>query len=155
MTLVPVNWSAKFPVSFKGDITLEAESDWTYSSETNLVLEAHSALTFATGGHSMKILSPIISEGDVAVNGGGRLVLGAPGTRLYSLSCSEGACVDFSNDMLNANCGEDGYSDVLALRNREGLVFAENLKIKERYDAYSHSYIYSVCRKRGTVVILK
>ena len=103
----------------------------------------------------MKYLPDLVSEGDVVVTGGGTLLLGTPGTTLYSLSCSEGSCIDFPDSVLEENIGEDGFSEVLALRNRgEGLLFANNLKVRERYDVYSNTYKYSVARKRGIVIIL-
>lgn len=156
MTLVSANWTSALPLSLKGDITIKAESNWTYGSETNIVLDVHSTLTLATEGHSMRFLSPIDTEGDVVVSGGGRLIFGVPGSWIYSLSCEDGAVVDFSDSALDANIGEDGFAEMLTLRKKaDASAFADNLVVKERYDVYTHTYKYSVSRKRGFVIIMR
>jgi len=149
LTLVPSNWSNDVELSVKDNVTIAPTANWTYSSASNLVLSARSTLTIATGGHTVRFLTPIVSDGDVVVSGGGKVVF-APGTKLNSLVCQGGAVLDMPET------GASGYEEMLALRSRgEGLVFDGGLNVKERCDASANMYIYSGRRKRGMMLIYR
>ena len=158
LTLVAPSWTNDVALSVKDNVTIAPTADWTFGGDATLDIAHHSTLTLATGGHKMTFLKPIVStNGNVAVTGGGRLLIGATGTRLNSLSCSGGACIDFPDAVLRENCGANGFTDVLALRVRGGddLVFADRLKVRERFDIDTNTYIYSTRRAVGFVLIAR
>ena len=158
LTLVAPSWTNDVALSVKDNVTIAPTADWTFGGDATLDLVHHSTLTLATGGHKMTFLKPIVStNGNVAVTGGGRLLIGATGTRLNSLSCSGGACIDFPDAVLRENCGANGYADVLTLRVRGGedLVFADRLKVRERFDIDTNTYIYSTRRAVGFILIAR
>ena len=156
MTFVPSDWDKNLPLSVKGEVTIAPETDWTYGAETNLVLDGNSALTLATGGHVLTFASPVVSDGEIVVTGGGRLLLGAAGTKLWTLSCADGATVGATDELLAANAGADKYADVLRVRKLDdSLVFAEDLKTRMRYESETDTYVFSAKRKLGLMLIVR
>lgn len=155
LTLVPDALSGDAAFSVRGDLTLAPEADWSYAGEPSLALDSHSKLTLATGGRKMTFASPIVSDIDVAVTGGGKFMLGVAGTSLGSVSCADGATVDATDELLQAAPDPKGFADILAVRRMDGLVLADTLKAKMRYESETDSYVISAKRRAGLCLIVR
>lgn len=156
LTFVPGAWADNLTLSVKDNVTFAPLSDWTYANTTNLVLDGNSKLTLATGGHKVTFASPIVSDGEVAVTGAGRLVLDAPGTRLWKLTCADGATVGVTEEYVAEHAGADKFADVLAVRRLDdSLEFADNLRVKMRYEIEVDSYVYSAKIKPGMLLMVR
>lgn len=155
LTLVPDALAGTAAFSAKGDLTLAPEADWSYEGEPSLAFGDNTKLTLATGGRKVTFATPVVSDIEVAVTGGGQFVLGTAGSALWSVSCADGATVDVTDGLLQAAPNAKGYSDILAVRSTDGLVLADTLKAKMRYESETDSYIISAKRKQGLCLIVR
>lgn len=147
LTFVPGGtWSETVPLTVRGSVTIAPVAAWTLAAPLNL--DDHSTLTVS--GANVRLDAPLVSAGEVVVDGG-RLVLGAAGTKLWKVSCVNGGCVEIADDVLVAG----RFADILSVRRDDStLVFPDGLKIKKRYDLASDSYIYSAKPIRSGLYLL-
>lgn len=156
LTFVPGAWADRLTLFVKDNVTIAPAADWTYANSTNLVLDGHSKLTFATGGGDVTLAAPIVSDGEVAVTGKGRLTLGAAGTSLWKVTCADGAAVGATDELLAAATDEKGFADILRVRKPDdSLVFADDLKTKMRYEVETDSTVYSAKHKYGLMLLVR
>ena len=151
LTLVPVDWVNDVELSAKDNATLAPTGDWTFGGSATLGIEDHSTLTLATGGHKVTLGSPIVSEGSLAVTGGGRLEIAASGMTLGRVTCAGGATLAVS-DAITAG----GFADVLSVReDNESIAFGKEFKVKKRVDEETGRTVYSVKRVPGIILIYR
>ena len=148
LTFVPGGtWSEAVPLTVRGSVTIAPEVSWTFAAPLNL--DDHSTITVS--GANVRLDAPLVSAGEVVVDGG-RLVLGAAGTKLWKVSCVNDGCVEVADELLASG----GFADVLSVRcDDSGLTFPDGLKIRKRYDLASDSYIYSAKVKKGMLLLLR
>ena len=147
LTLVPSNLVNDEVLSVKDNVTIAPAGDWTFGGEASLDLANHSTLTLATGGHKVTLAKPIVSEGGtLAVTGGGKLMLAAPGTTLNRLTLATGVKIVPAGSLGAVR----RYVDVLSVREDDAsIAFDENFKVEKRLDGESGHTVYSVHRISG------
>lgn len=147
LTFVPGGtWSEAVPLTVRGSVTIAPEVSWTFAAPLNL--DDHSTLTVS--GANARLEASFESAGEVVVDGG-RLVLGAAGTKLWKVSCVNDGCVEVAGELLASG----GFADVLSVRcDDSSLAFPDGLKIRKRYDLASDSYIYSAKVKKGLLLLV-
>ena len=149
LTLVPSDWSG-VPLEVRDAVTIAPAADWTYGAAPNLAVENHAKLTLATGGHTITFLSPIVTEGEIEVTGGGRLILAAAGSRIGKITCRDGATIGASDALLTGS----GFADILTVREPDAApVFDETLKTKFRMS--DGRVVYSAKRRRGMILMVR
>jgi hypothetical protein len=99
MTVVPGSLVGDVALSFKGEPTIAPETDWTFGGEAELELDDHSTLTLATGGNKLTFEKPIVSDGTLAVTGGGTVEIAAKGMSLNKVTMSDGAKFALAADL--------------------------------------------------------
>lgn len=151
LTLVPVNWENEVELSAKGNVTIAPTGDWSFGGGATFDIEDHSTLTLVTGGHKVTIQSPIVSEGALAVTGGGVLQIAAAGMTLGKVTCADGATLAVSGALATG-----GFADVLSVREDDAsIAFGEGFRVKKRVDAETGRTVYSVKRMPGMLMIYR
>ena len=152
MTIVPGSLVGDVAISLKGGPTIAPVADWTYGGDASLELDDHSTLTLATGGHTLTLAKPIVSEGDLAVTGGGKVEIAAAGMSFNKITMADGATLTVA-----ANLAEPGRSvDVLTVREDDAsIAFAPELKVTKRTDEATGRTVYTVKRPVGFRFIVK
>ena len=152
LTLVPTNWEEAVTLSVKDCVTIAPEANWTFGGAASLDLEDHSTLTLATGGRRITFAKPIVSSGTLALTGSGRFEIGAEGMRLGKVTCADGAKIALADGVGDAS----DYTDILSVRTPDAsIAFAEDLRIKVRYDLTTDETIYSAKPVRGLMLIVR
>ena len=151
LKFVPSNWLGDATLSTKDAVTIAPTADWTVGSAARFELDDKSTLTLATGGHKVTIGSPIVSEGTLAVTGGGVLQIAAAGMTLGKLTLADGATLAVSGALATG-----GFADVLSVReDDESIAFGDGFKVKKRVDAETGRTVYSVKRVPGMILICR
>ena len=151
MTLVPGSLVDNVSIYLKGEPTIAPAADWTYGGDASISLEDHSSLTLATGGHKLTLEKPIVSEGDMAVTGGGRVEIAAAGMSLGKITCSDGATFAVSDAIAG-----DRFVDVLTVReDDESIAFGREFKVKKRVDEETGRTVYSAKCVQGMLLIYR
>ena len=151
LTLVPASWVNDVELSAKDNVTIAPTGDWSFGGGATLDIEDHSTLTLATGGHKVTIGSPIVSEGTLAVTGGGVLQIAAAGMTLGKLTLADGATLAVSGALATG-----GFADVLSVReDDESIAFGDGFKVVKRIDEATGRIVYSVRKKNGAIMIFR
>ena len=84
--------------------------------------------------------------------GAGRYEIGAEGMRLGKVTCADGAKIALADGVGDAS----GYTDILAVRTPDdSIAFADDLRIKVRYDLTTDETIYSAKPIHGLMLIVR
>ena len=152
MTIVPGSLVGNVAVSLKGEPTIAPEADWTYGGDASIDLDDHSTLTLATGGHTLTLAKPIVSQGTLAVTGNGTVEIAAAGMSFDKVTMADGALFTVAEDVLASGA----YVDVLAVReDDDSITFSPDIrKLRKRVDENGYT-VYSVKGEKGMMLIFR
>ena len=152
MTIVPGSLVGDVALSFKGAPTIAPEADWTFGGDASLDLADNSTLTLATGGHTLTLAKPIVSQGALAVTGNGTVEIAAAGMSFDKVTMADGAKFTVA-DSIN---GADPWVDVLTVREDDASIAfdVEPFKFRKKLGEDGRT-TYSIKLKKGMVLILR
>ena len=152
MTIISGSLVGDVAISLKGEPTIAPEADWTLGGDASLDLDDRSTLTLATGGHTLTLAKPIVSNGDLAVTGDGTVQIAAKGLSFGKVTMADGAKFAVSDKI----GGSDPWVDVLTVQEDDASIAfdVEPSRLKKSLGEDGRT-TYSIKPKKGMMLILR